>query len=210
MTDGTQPKFTKRGKRPVCSRQFSESFSSTCNRPCCPVRQRFATYHRVLARYRSRPAHLRVGMRFVFADCVFAAVNDCHVFVEEAYLGIVEGAAVRRAGPFSSRSSSSLLKRSPCVLVPWKSSANNSEITPLLPQTPSAHLRSMSIMNFAVLSSACCRMALLCIGARRKDCDAHQVQHSVMIPRPSSVRVTIQLSNAPGRGRVWRASHPVH
>ncbi len=31
---------------------------------------------------------------------------------------------------------------------------NNSETTPLFVQTPSAHLRSMSIMNFAVLSSA--------------------------------------------------------
>src|ERR1700685_5396 len=57
-------------------------------------------------------------------------------------------------GPFSSRNSSALLKRSPRVLVPWKSSANNSATTPLSVQTPSAHLRSISIMNFAVLSSA--------------------------------------------------------
>ncbi len=43
--------------------------------------------------------------------------------------------------------------RSPRALVPWKSSANNSEMTPLFVHTPSAHLRSMSTMNFAVLSS---------------------------------------------------------
>lgn len=32
-----------------------ESSSSTCNRPCCPARQRSATYPRASTRYRSRP-----------------------------------------------------------------------------------------------------------------------------------------------------------
>ena len=51
-------------------------------------------------------AHLRVGMRFVFADGVLAAVNDGHIFArrgregEEAHPGIVEGAAVRRVWSF--------------------------------------------------------------------------------------------------------------
>src|SRR4029077_8362720 len=49
-------------------------------------------------------ALLRVWMRFVFADGVLAAVNDCYVFArrrrEEAHLGIVECAAVRRMWTF--------------------------------------------------------------------------------------------------------------
>jgi hypothetical protein len=47
-------------------------------------------------------AHHRVGMHFVFADGMLAAVNDGDVLSrrrsrEEAHLGIVECAAVRRA-----------------------------------------------------------------------------------------------------------------
>src|ERR1700691_2851742 len=46
-------------------------------------------------------ALLRVGMHFVFADGVLAAVNDGHVFArrrrsEEAHPGIVDRAAARR------------------------------------------------------------------------------------------------------------------
>jgi hypothetical protein len=39
-------------------------------------------------------------MHFIFADGVLAAVNDCHVFAEEAHLSIVECAAVRRVWTF--------------------------------------------------------------------------------------------------------------
>jgi hypothetical protein len=35
-------------------------------------------------------------MHLILADRVLAAVNDCHVFAEEARLSIVEYAAVRR------------------------------------------------------------------------------------------------------------------
>src|SRR5216683_1753624 len=45
-------------------------------------------------------ALLRVGMPFVFADGVLAAVKDCHVFAEEAHPGIVECAAARRVWTF--------------------------------------------------------------------------------------------------------------
>src|SRR5580658_6565878 len=40
-------------------------------------------------------ALLCVRMRFVFADGVLAAVNDCHIFAEKTDLGIVECATVR-------------------------------------------------------------------------------------------------------------------
>jgi hypothetical protein len=39
-------------------------------------------------------------MRFVFADGVLAALNDCHVLAEKVHLGIVECAAARRVWAF--------------------------------------------------------------------------------------------------------------
>jgi len=58
-------------------------------------------------------ALLRVGMRFVFADGVLAAVNDGHVFArrrkEKRTLASSSAQPCAECGPFSSRSSSALL-----------------------------------------------------------------------------------------------------
>src|ERR1700722_2919000 len=45
-------------------------------------------------------ALLRVGMRFVFANSVLAAVNDCHAFAERPHLGVVERASLCRVRTF--------------------------------------------------------------------------------------------------------------
>ena len=45
-------------------------------------------------------ALLRVRLRLVFADGVFAAINDCHVFAEKSHPGIVDCTTMRRVRPF--------------------------------------------------------------------------------------------------------------
>src|SRR5712691_8841237 len=140
-------------------------------------------------------------MRFVFADGVLAAVNDCHVFAEEAYFGIVECAAVRRVWAF-------FIAQFILFVVALAASAGTLEIVgqqlgdnSIICANafgPLALHVDHELRGFIVGCGPMALLGLLGIGGGHKDYDAryyayyeaYQVQSSVT-HWPSGIRVTI-------------------